>query len=60
MAARYDRRQTSDGYVIFDLWTGQTVVIAGVPQDDLSSLDAENLVQMLNERAAAGTRDLLQ
>ena len=60
MSARYDRRQTSDGYVVFDLWTGETVIIAGVAQNDLSSLDAEELVGKLNERAAAGMRDLLQ
>jgi hypothetical protein len=60
LAVRYGRRQTSDGYVVFDFWTGETVVIAGAPQDDLSSLDSEDLVRLLNQRAAAGTRDLLQ
>jgi hypothetical protein len=60
LTKRYDRRQTSEGYVIFDLWTGETVVIAGVPQDDLSSLDSEDLVELLNDRAAAGMRQLLQ
>ncbi len=60
MIARFDRRQTPDGYVVYDLWTGETVVIANVAQDNLSSLDSEDLVQLLNKRANAGERDILQ
>lgn len=60
MATRYDRRQTSGGYIVFDLWTGETVVLDGIPQNALSSLDSEDLVQLLNKPVAADRRDLLQ
>ena len=60
MADRYDLREDDDGLTVYDLWTGQVVVIAGVLQEGLVNLDAAELVTRLNERARQGFRDLLQ
>jgi hypothetical protein len=60
MADRYDLREDDDGRTVFDLWTGQTVVIAGTLQTGLVTVDAVELVTLLNRRAERGFRDLLQ
>ena len=60
MANRYDLRQDDEGLTVFDLWTGETVVIAGVVQTALVTMDAVELVTRLNQRSAEGMRDLLQ
>ena len=60
MADRYDLREDDEGLTVFDLWTGQTVVIANVEQTGLLPIDAAELVTRLNLRAAQGMRDLLQ
>ena len=57
---RYDLRADAEGWTVFDLWTGETVVIAGVLQTGLLPSDAAELVSMLNRRAAQGMQDLLQ
>jgi hypothetical protein len=55
---RYVVRPAEAGHRIVDVWTGQTVKIAAVPQDDLSEKDAVHTAQMLNDRAAKGYRQI--
>jgi hypothetical protein len=56
---RYVVRPAEEGHRIVDVWTGQTVVIAAVRQDDLSEADAAHTAKMLNDRAAKGERRVL-
>ena len=55
---RYVVRPAEEGHRIVDVWTGQTVKIGAVPQDDLSEADAAHTAKMLNERAAKGERKI--
>jgi len=58
--ARYDLREDDDGWTVYDIWTGQTVVIDGVAQTALVTIDAVDLATRLNQRAELGFRDLFQ
>jgi hypothetical protein len=60
MAERYSVRRDASGFSVFDLWTGETVVIAMTSQDGLSQEDAEHTAAMLNRRADGGDRSVLQ
>ncbi len=60
MLERYRMRPQRGAYSVYDVWTGRTVVIAGLPQDDLARTDAAELAALLNRRARAGERDLRQ
>lgn len=60
MDHRFAIRPDPEGFSVYDVWTGQTVVIAMAPQDSLSRLDAEHTAQMLNKRARAGDREVRQ
>lgn len=55
---RYTVRPAEAGHRIVDVWTGQTVKIATVPQDDLSEHEALRTAKMLNDRAAKGERKI--
>jgi len=55
---RYVVRPAEQGHRIVDVWTGQTVKIAAVPQDDLSEAEAQRTAKMLNDRAAKGERKI--
>ncbi len=57
---RYTTRPDREGFSVFDLWTGETVVIAMVPQDGMSREDADHTAKMLNARAERGDRTLMQ
>jgi len=57
MTERFSIRSDARGFSVYDLWTGQTVVIAMTPQDGLSREDAEHTAAMLNTRAL---REVLQ
>jgi hypothetical protein len=57
---RYAVRPAEDGFRIVDVWTGQTVKIASVAQDDLSEADAAHTAKMLNNRVAKGERKVLE
>lgn len=48
MAARYDIREGNAGRSVYDVWTGETVVIALTPQDGLEIQDADDLADKLN------------
>lgn len=60
MIDRYRVQPELHTYSVYDVWTAQTVVIAGLPQDHLSYDDASELAEMLNWRARQGDRDLRQ
>ncbi len=60
MTERFCVRPDPSGFSVFDLWTGEIVVIAMTPQDGLSQEDAEHTAAMLNRRADAGERARLQ
>lgn len=60
MSGHYAMRPGDKSWIIVDVWTGETVVIAGVPQDDLTAEDAGELVALLNLRAQRGAREILQ
>ena len=60
MSARYDMRAGDAGWEVFDVWTGKTVMIAGVPKDDLDVQDADDLMDLLNIRARLGDREIMQ
>ncbi|MDP3660170.1 hypothetical protein [Phenylobacterium sp.] len=57
--ARYDIRRDADGWTVFDIWTGETVVV-GAPQTGLSLEAACDLAELLSRRAERGLRDVLQ
>jgi hypothetical protein len=60
MCERFSIRPDPAGFSVFDLWTGETVVIALTPQDGLSREDAEHTAGLLNHRAERGERQVLQ
>ena len=60
MLERYARRRESEGWTVFDVWTGRPVVIADFSQMGLPERDAIELAAMLNEHARRGNRVVLQ
>ena len=56
MTDRYCVRPDHEGHTVFDVWTGEAVVIAMDPQTGLSLEDAEHTARMLNQRVARGER----
>jgi hypothetical protein len=58
--ARYHVRPDPTGFRVVDVWTGETAVIALVPQTELSRQDAEHTAELLNRRARNGDRAVLQ
>ena len=48
------------GWAVIDIWTGQPVVIADLPQTSLARKDATELAALLNEQARRGNRIVLQ
>lgn len=56
---RYVVRPGARGSRVVEVETGETVVIAQVPQDRLSAEDAEHTARMLNQRAAGGERKVV-
>ncbi|RAK52628.1 hypothetical protein [Phenylobacterium deserti] len=51
--------RSAERFKVVDVWTGETAVIAMVPQDDLGREDAEHLAELLNRRARGGERRIL-
>ncbi len=51
MTVRFLVRPGPTGFSVYDVWTGETAVIAMTPQDGLSREDAEHTAAMLNKRA---------
>ena len=60
MASRYDIREDNDGWTVFDIFTGQPVVIGLVPQVGLDIQDADELAELLDHKAFASDRALRQ
>ncbi len=60
MSVRYDIREEGFGWSVFDVWTGETVVISLTPQTDLDIQDADELADLLNHQANNGERRVLQ
>jgi hypothetical protein len=51
MTDQYSVRPDPNGFSVYDVWTGETVILAMTPQDGLSREDAEHTAAMLNPRA---------
>ena len=60
MNDRYLVRPDSSGFSVYDIWTGETAVIAMTPQTGLSKEDAEHTAQLLNSRTERGERKVMQ
>ena len=52
MAQRYDIRPDDEGFTVFDVFTGQPVVIHDVPQVGLEIHDANDLAELLDQPSA--------
>ena len=60
MPKRYDVREDREGWTVFDVFTGQPVVISAVPQTGLDIQDADELAELLDHKALANDRTLRQ
>jgi len=60
MPQQFDLRRDATGWTVFDRWTGQGVVIAHVPQSNLSWREATEIARRLNARSGEGDRSILQ
>lgn len=60
MLERYSLRKETGGWTVFDVWTGQPVVIARQPQTGLNRKAAGELTALLNEQVRQGNRVVLQ
>lgn len=59
-ADRYAIRRDSEGWSVYEIFTGETAVIALTPQSGLSEDDARHTAELLNTRARRGDRSLRQ
>ena len=60
MLERYDLKRDPAGWTVYDVWTGQPVVIAQRSQTSLVLKDARELTAMLNDQVRRGNRVVLQ
>ena len=60
MNERYAIEQDREGWTVFDVFTGQPVVIGGVPQTGLDIQDASDLAELLDKPAMRADRNLRQ
>lgn len=60
MSQRYDIKPDDEGFTVFDVFTGQTVVIMEVPQVGLDIQDARDLAELLDNPAVRADRRLRQ
>jgi hypothetical protein len=60
MPKRYDLREDREGWTVFDIFTGEPVVISAVPQTGLDIQDADELAELLDHKAFANDRTLRQ
>ena len=60
MPQRYDMREDCEGWTVFDLFTGEPVVINGVSQTGLDIQDADELSELLDHPAMMKDRTLRQ
>jgi hypothetical protein len=54
MSARYDIREDVTGWSVYDVWTGQTVVLDDAKQIFTEIQDADDVADLLNYLAAQG------
>lgn len=60
MLARSEIREEDTGWTVFDVFTGQPVVIDDIVQANLGIQEADDLVDLLNVAAEGGLRNVLQ
>ena len=60
MLERYELKDEGGGWTVYDVWTGQPVVIARRSQTALPLDHAAELAAMLNDQARRGDRVVLQ
>lgn len=60
MAQRYDIRKDERGWTVFDLFTGEPAVVAGVPSTGMEIQDADELAELLDHPAIARDRVVWQ
>jgi len=60
MPKRYDLREDREGWTVFDIFTGEVVVIGDVPQTGLEIQDADELAELLDHKTFASDRRLRQ
>ena len=58
--ARYDLREDAEGWTVFDIWTGEPVVVGMVLQIGLDIQDADELAEWLTRFSDRGDRTVLQ
>jgi len=58
--ARYDLREDSEGWTVFDVWTGEPVVVDMAVQTGLDIQDADELAEWLTWFSDRGDRTVLQ
>jgi hypothetical protein len=56
MVTRYHMKPGREGYTVYDIWTGEAVCVALMPQTGLSLQDAEDLVELMNSLTERGDR----
>lgn len=57
---RFEIRQDQSGWTVFDLVTGEAVVILMVSQTGLNETDARDLQKLLDSKAPRSDRDVRQ
>jgi len=60
MTKRHDVREDREGWTVFDVFTGEPVVIGMVTQTGLDVQDANELAELLDLKTLAGGRALRQ
>jgi hypothetical protein len=60
MPQRYDISEDREGWTVFDVFTGEPVVISDVPQTGLDIQDADELAELLDHKTFANDRTLRQ
>lgn len=51
---RYGVRRDGKGWTVFEVWSGEPVVLAQARQIGLSELDAQHTAELMNRRATTG------
>jgi hypothetical protein len=51
---RYALRPDTAGWTVYEVWTGNPAVVAGVPQTRLSEDDAKHMAGVLNAQSRRG------
>jgi hypothetical protein len=60
MSRRFDIREDANGWTVFDVFTGEPVVIAMVPQTGLEAQDGRDVIDLLERPHMAADRTLRQ